>query len=70
MLGLGVLQLVQLTDEFVQNFRERVKTSNLEKTQNTTYILCLTFGNKWVSWDTTVDLHKMFGDANLVLHRQ
>ena len=37
MLGLGVLQLVQLTDEFVQNFRERVKTSNLEKRQNTIF---------------------------------
>ena len=37
MLGLGVLQLVQLADEFVQNLRERVKTSNLEKSRDTMF---------------------------------
>ena len=37
MLGLGVLQLVQLADEFVQNFRERVKTGNLEKSRDTIF---------------------------------
>ena len=37
MLGLGVLQLVQLTDEFIQNFLERAKTSDLKKSQQTIF---------------------------------
>ena len=34
MLGLGVLQLVQLAGEFIQNFREHVKTSIFKKSQD------------------------------------
>ena len=36
-LGLGVLQLVQLANECVQSFREHVKTSNLDKRQDTMF---------------------------------
>ena len=39
MLGLGVLQLVQLADEFAQQFLERAKTSHLQKNQHN--ILCV-----------------------------
>ena len=37
MLGLGVLQLVQLADQFTQNFLERAKTSHFKKSQNTIF---------------------------------
>ena len=34
MLGLGVLQLVQLADEFAQNFLDWAKTSHLRRSKN------------------------------------
>ena len=37
MLGLGVLQLVQLADQFVQNFLEKATSRNLEKSQPTIF---------------------------------
>ena len=37
MLGLGVLQLVQLADEFIQNFLERAKASDLKKKEKTIF---------------------------------